>query len=326
MPRSSYTPAASLAPEDQDADSWTLMVHGGAGLIERGQFTSEQEADRRLALSQALAAGSAILSVGGSALDAVEATIHVMENHPAFNAGHGAVFTAEGTIELDAAIMEGAGRRAGAICGATATRNPISLARKVMEDGRHVLLGRDGADRFARESGVEQLDPAYFATARARAQLARWQERDAAGLPQINDEKHGTVGAVARDTMGNLAAGTSTGGFTGKAYGRVGDSPIIGAGTLADNRACAVSATGAGEAYIREGVAHEISARIRFLGEGPREAADTVQAETSALGGQGGVIVIGADGTPAWSFNTAGMYRGVARSGSEPVVAIYGDE
>ncbi|WP_241657542.1 isoaspartyl peptidase/L-asparaginase family protein [Aurantiacibacter suaedae] len=315
-------PASHMPPTPE----WTLVIHGGAGTILRPDLSPEREERTRAALARALADGSAILESGGGALDAVQAAVQALENDPAFNAGHGAVFTAEGTIELDSAIMEGTQRRAGAVCGVTRTRSPVSLARKVLDDGRYVLLASAGADRFSLERGLEQAEPDYFATDRARAQLARWHEREAAGLPHINDEKHGTVGAVARDKSGALAAATSTGGHTGKRFGRVGDSPLIGAGTYADDRACAVSATGAGEFYIREGLAHEIAARMRFLGESAQEAADAVQAETLALGGTGGVIVVGADGTPAWSFNTEGMYRGVAAAGAEPVVAMYGDE
>lgn len=317
---------ASLATPAMAQDDWTLVIHGGAGTIARESMTPAQDAEIRAALTGALAAGSAVLDRGGSALDAVEAAIRLLEDNPNFNAGRGAVFTAEMTNELDASIMDGATRAAGAVAGVTRTRHPISLARAVMEDSPHVMMAGAGADRFSQEQRLEQVGPDWFATERRLEQIRRRLERDQAGLAPENDEKRGTVGAVARDASGNLAAGTSTGGITGKLYGRVGDSPIIGAGTYADNRACAVSATGAGEYYIREGVAHEICARMRLLGEGPQEAADTVQAETLELGGDGGVIVLGADGRHAFSFNTEGMYRGVARAGADPVVAIYGDE
>ena len=305
-------------------DGWTLVIHGGAGVIERDRITPEEDRAVREALHQALAAGSAVLDHGGTALDAVEAAIRVLEDDPHFNAGRGAVFTWNGTNELDASIMDGATRAAGAVAGVTRTRHPISLARAVMENSPHVMLAGSGADAFSREQGLEQVDPAWFRTEERWRQLQEFKAN--AETAQASQEKHGTVGAVARDTHGSLAAATSTGGTTGKRWGRVGDSPIIGAGTYADNRACAVSATGWGEFYIREGVAHEICARIRLLGEGPQEAADTVQAETLAMGGDGGVIVVAADGTPAWSFNTSGMYRGVARAGAEPEVAIYGEE
>lgn len=308
------------------APDWTLVIHGGAGVIERSRMTPEREAAVKAALQKALDEGRAILQQGGTALDAVERAIHVLEDDPHFNAGRGAVLTASGTIELDSSIMDGATRNAGAAAGVTRTRHPIALARAVMGKSRHVMLAGKGADDFSVEHGLEQVDPSWFRTDERRRQYENWRASKQAASGRLPEEKHGTVGAVARDIHGNLAAGTSTGGIVGKLYGRVGDSPIIGAGTYADNRACAVSATGAGEFYIREGVAHEICARMRLLGEGPQEAADAVQAETLALGGDGGVIVIARDGTPAWSFNTPGMYRAKARMGEESEVAIYGED
>lgn len=318
--------AASLGANAAMArENWTLVIHGGAGVIRPDKITPEREAAVRAALRKALDAGSAVLDKGGAALDAVEAALRVLEDDPNFNAGRGAVFTSAGTNELDSSIMDGATRQAGAVAGVTHTRHPISLARAVMERSKHVMLAGEGADAFSRESGLEQADPSWFRTEERWQQLQRLLHPEQASAEDHVVKKYGTVGAVARDAEGNLAAGTSTGGIAGKLYGRVGDSPIIGAGTYADNRACAVSATGAGEYYIREGVAHEICARIRFLGEDAQTAADTVQAETLALGGDGGVIVIDASGNPAWSFNTPGMYRAKAREGHEPVVAIYGD-
>jgi L-asparaginase / beta-aspartyl-peptidase len=303
---------------------WSLIIHGGAGAIERGKLTPEQDRDMRAALAAALAAGSAILDEGGSSLDAVEAAILILEDDPHFNAGRGAVFTYEGRNELDAAIMDGRDRRAGAVTGVTRTRHPVSLARKVMEASPHVMLSREGADQFSVEQGLEQVDPSYFATPERRRQL---DEMKAKKLSWFDvDLKYGTVGAVARDTAGHVAAATSTGGLTGKRWGRIGDSPIIGAGTYADDRACAVSATGAGEFFIREGVAHEICARIRFKKEGAVQAAATVMAEVKALGGDGGVIVMGPDGVGGWNFNTPGMYRGAQNSNGKQIVAIYGDE
>ncbi len=315
-----------LAAQDHDNPRWALVIHGGAGTLERERMTPERDAEIRAALNAALETGSAVLADGGSAMDAVEATIRVLEDDPNFNAGRGAVFTADGTNSLDASIMDGATREAGAVAGVSATRHPISLARAVMEQSPHVMMAGYGADEFSHQRGLEQAEPDWFYTEERWDQLQRWLAQRQAGLTPEPDIKYGTVGAVALDSAGNLAAGTSTGGTTGKLFGRVGDSPIIGAGTYADNRACAVSATGAGEYYIREGVAHEICARMRFLGEGPQEAADTVQAETLALGGDGGVIVLGADGRWAFSFNTAGMYRGAVTSADEAMVAIYGDE
>lgn len=308
----------------EEAPHWSLAIHGGAGVIERDRLTPEQDKAIRAALKQALAAGEKVLAAGGSAVDAVEATIHVLEDDPHFNAGRGAVFTWEGTNELDAAIMDGRTRAAGAVAGVTRTRHPVSLARAVMEKSGHVFLAGEGADAFSRAQGLEQADPSWFATPERRRQLETLKAKQLSWFDV--DRKYGTVGAVARDTSGHVAAATSTGGLTGKRWGRIGDAPVIGAGTYADDRACAVSATGAGEYFIREGVAHEICARIRFKGEAPQVAADTVMAEVKALGGDGGVIVNTPAGTTAWSYNTPGMYRGRVSAGSAPVVAIYRDE
>ena len=299
------------------------MIHGGAGAIERGRTPPDTDAAARAALNRALGAGIAILAAGGTALDAVEAAVGILEDDPHFNAGRGAAFTYDGRNELDAAIMDGATRAAGAIAGVTATRHPIALARAVMEQSAHVLLGGDGADSFSRAHGLEQADAGWFATPERRRQL---DELIAGGGKFDVDMKYGTVGAVARDAHGHVAAATSTGGVTGKRWGRIGDSPLIGAGTYADDRACAVSCTGAGEYFIRLGVAHEIAARVRLAGEGVQAAADAVMAEVTALGGTGGVIVAGADGTPAWHFTTPGMYRARAASDGTRQVAIYGDE
>jgi L-asparaginase / beta-aspartyl-peptidase len=316
--------ALMSAASAQAAEGWTLVIHGGAGVLERSAMTPERDKETRAALNRALAAGGAILDKGGSSLDAVEAAVKVLEDDPHFNAGKGAVFTYEGKNELDAAIMDGRDRKAGAVAGVTHTKSPIALARAVMEKSPHVFMSGEGANRFAKDIGAEQVDPSYFRTEERWQQLQKLKSQGANYFDV--DLKYGTVGAVARDAKGNLAAATSTGGLTGKRWGRIGDAPVIGAGTYADNRACAVSATGAGEFYIRAGVAHEICARMRFLKEGPKAAADAVQAETKALGGDGGVIVVAADGTPAWSFNTPGMYRGMLRAGEKPVVGIYGDE
>ena len=306
------------------APKWSLVIHGGAGIIERARVSPENDKAIRAALALSLETGSAILKKGGSSLDAVEASVRVLEDDPHFNAGRGAVFTYEGTNELDAAIMDGRDRRAGAVTGITRTKNPIGLARAVMEHSPHVMLSREGADQFSVEQGLEQADPAYFATPERRRQL---DEMKAQKLSSFDvDLKYGTVGAVAVDQSGHVAAATSTGGLTGKRWGRIGDSPIIGAGTYADDRACAVSATGAGEFFIREGVAHEICARVRFAGENIVKAADTVMADVKALGGSGGVIVISPSGEGGWSFNTPGMYRGRISSAKPAEVAIYGDE
>jgi beta-aspartyl-peptidase (threonine type) len=303
---------------------WTLVIHGGAGVVERANTTPEKDAAVRAALSLALDSGSALLAKGGSAMDAVSTAIQVLEDDPNFNAGKGAVFTYKGVNELDAAIMDGKTLAAGAVTGARYTKNPILLARAVMEKSPHVFLSREGADEFSREKGLEQVDPDYFATPERWKQL---EELKAQKLGWFDvDLKYGTVGAVAVDAQGNIAAGTSTGGLTGKRWGRIGDSPVIGAGTYADNRACGVSATGAGEYFIRLGVAHEICARMRMKNEDARTAAQTVMKELAAIGGTGGVIVTAPDGTATWIFNTPGMYRGRATSTGDKVVAVYGDE
>ena len=305
-------------------NKWTLLVHGGAGRMLRGAFSADQDEGARAGLTKALEAGSMLLANGGSAMDAVAAAVMNLEDDVHFNAGRGAVFTYEGINELDASIMEGATRRAGAVAAVRHTRNPVLLARAVMEHSPHAMLSRDGADAFSREQGLEQVEPNYFATPERWRQL---EELKAHKLDYYDiDMKYGTVGAVAVDQDGNVAAATSTGGLTGKRWGRIGDSPIIGAGNYADNRACAVSATGAGEFFIRLGVAHEICARMRMLGEDAKLAADHVITELGQLGGTGGVIVTAPDGTSTFSFNTPGMYRGRATSDGEKYVAIYGDE
>ena len=307
--------------------AWSLVVHGGAGVMTRETLTPEQDAAFRAALGAALAAGAAVLAADGSALDAVEAAIRCLEDEPLFNAGRGAVFTAEGRNELDAAIMDGRDRSAGSVAGVTRTKNPISLARAVMAHSPHVLLARDGADVFALEQGLAQVEPGYFRTEERWQQLQSMKAAHARGEALFDTNlKYGTVGAVARDAAGHVAAGTSTGGLTGKRWGRIGDSPLIGAGTYADDRACAVSATGSGEYFIRAAAAAEIAARMRMLGETAQQAADTVVAELKAMGGDGGVIVVAAGGDMGWSFNTPGLFRGSVSSGAAAVTAIYGDE
>lgn len=304
--------------------SWSLVLHGGAGSIERHRLTAEQDAGARGALSRALDAGAAILSTGGSAIDAVEAAVQVLEDDPHFNAGRGAAFTRDGGIELDAAIMDGATRAAGAVAGITETRSPVALARRVMEASPHVLLSGSGAEAFARTQGLEAAPAGWFETPERRRQLDELLSRNADAFDV--DMKYGTVGAVARDAAGHVAAATSTGGVTGKRWGRIGDSPLIGAGTFADDRACAVSCTGSGEFFIRIGVGHEIAARIRLAGDTPQAAADAVMAEVRALGGTGGVIVATPAGEAIWSLTTPGMYRARATAAGLREVAIYGDE
>ncbi len=303
--------------------TWTLVIHGGAGKLDSEMVSPEQDAGARAGLSSALDAGSKVLAEGGSALDAVEAAVRVLEDDPHFNSGRGAVFTHDGTLELDAAIMDGHTRAAGAVAAATATRNPVGLARAILDDGRHVFLAGKGADAFSLDRDLPQADADWFATDERRRQFAEFQA-DGGGFDV--DMKYGTVGAVACDTHGHVAAATSTGGVTGKRWGRIGDSPVIGAGTFADDRACAVSCTGSGEFFLRVGVGHEIAARVRLSGESLQVAADAVLAEVKALGGTGGVIVAGPGGDMAWGFNTVGMYRGRASSEGSRTVAIYANE
>ena len=322
-------------PEDRGAHpAWRLVIHGGAGMLERNRIAADEDRSIRLSLDQALGAGAEILAAGGSSLDAVEAAVRALEDDPHFNAGRGSVFTYQGTIECDAAIMAGVNRSAGAVTGATATRNPISLARAVMERSPHVMLSREGADEYSRLQDLDQAPPEYFQIPERRRQLEELRRHAGEDYFDI-DVKYGTVGAVALDSDGHVAAATSTGGLTGKRWGRVGDCPIIGAGTYADDRAGAVSTTGAGEFFIRAGVAHEICARIRFArgqagGAGPAPAevqaiADAVLAEVGELGGAGGVIVVTPWGGGVCSFTTPGMYRGEAGPEGRSV-AIYGDE
>ncbi len=292
---------------------WNLAIHGGCGLL---KLTGEEEAAGRAGLHHALDAGQAILAAGGSALDAVEAAARVLEDDPAFNAGRGSVLAYDGHIELDAAIMDGRTRAAGAVAGLRSVRAPISAARAVMERSPHVLLSFDGAEEFAREQGLGSVDPSWFETPVRRAQLDRVL---ASGGEFDADVKYGTIGAVAVDTRGHVAAATSTGGLTAKRWGRIGDSPLIGAGTYADDRAAALSATGSGEFFIRVAAAHEVTARMRMLGETLQQAMDAVLADIRALGGSGGLIGVSPAGEAAWSFTTPGMYRGRASAAGREV-------
>lgn len=338
---------------------WAIVVHGGAGVIERKDLTPEQDKAYRAAMQKVAETGAEVLKKGGSALDAIEAAIRILEDDPLFNAGRGAVFTADGRNELDSSIMDGKTLAAGAVAGVTRTRHPISLARAVMEKSPHVFLIGDGADQFAKTQGLEQVDPSYFFTERRWRSLER--ELKAQGLPvpprpagaptspsaeadlahdegptgtferraeMAHDEgKHGTVGVVALDEQGDIAAGTSTGGTTAKRWGRVGDSPIIGAGTYANNKSCAVSATGTGEYFIRLTIARRICDLVELKGLPLQAAADEViQKELTALGGDGGVIAVDPQGHMAWSFNTSGMYRARAADGEPLTVGIYKDD
>jgi beta-aspartyl-peptidase (threonine type) len=319
---------AGVAGANEPAPRTAIAVHGGAGTMNRADLTPALEAEIRAALDAAIDAGDAVLRAGGSSLDAVSAAVVVLEDSPHFNAGKGAVFNAEGVNELDASIMDGATLRAGAVAGLHRVRNPIRLARAVMEKSRHVMLIGEGAETFARNVGIELVDPAYFRTEHRweALQKARAAEKEGAAAALPSSAYFGTVGAVALDAQGRLAAATSTGGMTNKRWGRVGDAPILGAGTYA-NAHCAVSATGWGEFFIRLAVAHDICARIEYRGDGVAEAAgEVVMKRVPALGGDGGVIAIDAEGEIAMPFNTTGMYRAWRKPDGSRGRAIFRDE
>ena len=299
---------------------FVLAVHGGAGTPSPEAMRPGREREIHAGLRRALAAGCDVLSASGSALDAVTASVAALEDDPLFNAGRGAVYTAAGTHEMDAAVMDGRDRRAGAVAGICGPKNPVLAARAVMESSPHVFLAGDGAMEFCRAQGLEFAAPEYFATA------ARWRafEELRRGIGAADESRrHGTVGAVARDRHGNLAAATSTGGMTGKAPGRIGDSPVIGAGTYADNAACAVSATGHGEFFIRFAAAHEVVARVVHAGQRLDQAAAEVIAAIAAAGGSGGLVAVGRDGAIALPFSSPGMYRGYVRGDRVIHTAIF---
>ena len=301
-----------------DETGFALAVHGGAGTIPRDEASRSRAASYHDGLRRALAAGRDILAAGGSALDAVTEAVAKLEDDLLFNAGRGSVFTRAGTQEMDACVMDGTERRSGAVAGVFGPRNPVLAARAVMERSRHVLLIGEGALAFCRENGVAFCESGYFRSE------ARWRElQRALEHPDGEPPQYGTVGAVARDRRGNLAAGTSTGGMTGKAPGRVGDAPIIGAGTYAENATCAVSATGHGEFFIRYAAAFAIAARLRFTGQTLDQATRAVIDELAAAGGSGGVVAVDRDGALALPFSTAGMYRGYVRDGVAIHSAIY---
>lgn len=317
---------------------WAIALHGGAS-DKHAPTSPAEEAAYRSGLAAALEAGSSILRGGGSALDTVEAAVRMLEDDPLFNAGRGAVFTAQGHNELDAAIMDGAELKAGSVAGVTRTRHPISLARAVMEKSNHVMLIGSGADTFAKEQGLEQVNPSFFFTEKRWRELVDELKREGLPIPErpsgvprsgeiqppAADEHHyGTVGVVALDAAGHIAAGTSTGGTTAKRWGRVGDSPIIGAGTYASNQSCAVSATGTGEYFIRLTAAREICTLVQYQHMKLQDAADEViQRRLTGMGGDGGVIAIAPDGQVAWSFNTKLMFRAKASSTETPIVSIF---
>jgi beta-aspartyl-peptidase (threonine type) len=317
--------AAMPAAANGDEPMISIAIHGGAGVISRDAMTPENERAYHADLGRALDAGYDVLAKGGSSLDAVVAAVKILEDSPLFNAGKGAVFNHAGANELDASIMDGATERAGAVAGLRHVRNPIDLARLVMDKSPHVMLVGEGAEEFALEQGMDLVPGSYFYTERRWKQLEEAQKAErTASLSREDIGFFSTVGAVARDKDGNLAAATSTGGTTNKRWGRVGDSPIIGAGTYADNDSCAVSATGSGEYFIRAVVAHEICARVRLSGVSAAEAArDVVHGKLKEIGGDGGVIVVDKDGKLSLEFNTEGMFRAARDSVGRREVAIY---
>ena len=303
-----------------------IVIHGGAGTIERGLLTDSLEAAIRTALEEALDAGYAILDKGGSAVDAVEATITVLENCPEFNAGKGAVMTDIGTHELDASIMDGSDLNAGAVAGVKTIKSPIHAARAVMIKSSHVMLAGAGAEEFAKREGLEMVDNSYFTTERIQKKWDFSHKAEGSFEEKSRFSKFGTVGCVALDENGNIAAGTSTGGMMNKKFGRIGDSPIIGAGTYADNETCGVSCTGHGEYFIRIGVAKEISDQMKFGNKTLKEAAEfTVNSRLGAMNALGGIIALDKNGNFELLFNTPGMYRGYKNSTDEKIM-IYGDE
>jgi L-asparaginase / beta-aspartyl-peptidase len=306
-----------LAETNVPRQEWAIVIHGGAGVITREKMTPELDKEFRSALNEAMNTGRKILIEGGTALEAVEKTINVMEDNPLFNAGKGAVFTHDGKNELDAAIMDGSTLAAGAVAGVTDIKNPVTAARYVMTKSEHVMLAGAGASQFAKEQGLEIVDPSYFYTEKRYSEL---QEI-------LKKEKYGTVGCCALDRNGNLAAGTSTGGMTNKKYNRIGDAPIIGAGTYANNKTCAVSATGHGEFFIRWTVAHDISALMEYKGLSLKEASElVVNDKLVKAGGSGGVICVDKSGNISMPFNSEGMFRGFATADGKEGIFIYKDE
>jgi len=297
---------------------WSIAIHGGAGHFDTEQLSPSQQAAYRAALEAALQEGGAVLQNGGSAIDAVVATISLLEDDSLFNAGRGAVYTAEGHHELDASIMRGEDRNCGAVTGLQGYRHPIAVARDVMTESEHVFFSGPGAAQFAATQGAQPAEEGWFDTQKAHSRYLQALERD------TTQEKFGTVGCVALDRDGHLAAGTSTGGMTYKRHGRIGDSPVIGAGTWADDRTCAISATGWGEYFIRTAVAHDIHARMLHGGQSLQSAADaTIHQEMGALGGDGGIVGMDAKGHPVFSMNTPGMFRGAMAAGGAPWTGLF---
>ena len=304
---------------------YALAVHGGAGTLSRAQLSGEREQAYRQGLAAALSAGQAVLEAQGCALDAVQASVTTLEDDELFNAGRGAVLTADGTVELDAAIMDGAQLRAGAVALLRRVKNPVQLARRVLEESPHVFLAAEGAERFAHELGLSMVANEYFITPYRQQQLAALQQPAARPMPATLDEPpFGTVGAVARDHAGRLAAATSTGGTAGKRAGRIGDSPVIGAGTYADDRSCAVSTTGHGEWFLRTVQAYDIAARLRYGAATLAQATtDAITHRLASMGAAGGLIAVDSQGEIAICYNTPAMFRASVRYGETPRIQIY---
>ncbi|MCM8569759.1 isoaspartyl peptidase/L-asparaginase [Gramella jeungdoensis] len=322
---------AEKTTENDSLPNFGIVIHGGAGTILKENMSDSLELAYKAKLEEAIRTGHEILANGGTAIEAVQKTINVMEDSPLFNSARGAVFTNEGKNELDASIMDGSTLNAGAVAGVTNVKNPINLAYEVMVNSDHVLLSGKGAEQFAKEQGLEIVDPEYFYTERRFKAMERARQREKTGNktafydPLVKDEKFGTVGCAALDKNGNLAAGTSTGGMSNKKYNRIGDSPIIGAGTYANNKTCAISSTGWGEYFIRGVVAYDISAMMEYKGLSLQDAAqEVIQKKLPELGGDGGIIAIDHDGNVAMEFNTAGMYRATMNKKGELKIGIYG--
>ncbi len=325
------TQNSKLENSESTEKHFAIVIHGGAGTIKKENMTAEQEKAYTEKLQEAINTGYAILENGGSSLEAVQKTINIMEDSPLFNAGKGAVFNSNGKNELDASIMDGKSLNSGAVAGVQQIKNPINAARIVMDSTRHVMLSGKGAEDFAKQYGITFVDDRYFFTEKRMQQLQKAQGKNKVQLDHANiendelvdDHKYGTVGAVAIDKNGNIAAATSTGGMTNKKYGRIGDSPIIGAGTYANNKTCGVSATGTGEYFIRTVAAHETSSLMLYKNLSLKASLDNVVQQIGDLGGDGGMVALDKDANIAWSFNTEGMYRGYKKSNGENVLKFY---
>ncbi|MGK0413186.1 MAG: beta-aspartyl-peptidase (threonine type) [Polaribacter sp.] len=338
-PTSDKTKDADIAfditgKQQKKTNDFAIIIHGGAGTILKKNMSDEKESEYKAKLEEAIRTGHDILKNGGTSQEAVMKTIQIMEESPLFNAGKGAVFTHEGTNELDASFMDGKTLNAGAVAGVTNVKSPIELAIKIMTDSEHVMLSGKGASIFAKEKGLEIVDPSYFYTENRFKSLQRIKDREKSELdhdakaafydPIIKNSKYGTVGCVALDKSGNIAAGTSTGGMTNKRWGRIGDAPIIGSGTYANNKTCGVSSTGWGEYFIRNQVAYDISAQMEYKNSTLKDATkDVIQNKLTALGGTGGVVALDKNGNMSFEFNTAGMYRASMDQKGNLVVKIY---